>query len=197
MGFRILRVINEDRVAPGQGFGTHAHRDMEIVSYVLGGALEHKDSLGHGAVMRPGEVQRITAGTGVRHSEFNPSAAEPAHFYQIWLFPDRAGHSRGTTRRRSPRPAGDRWQTIVSPDGREGSLTIRQDAVLSLADVSAGGRVELPLAAGRYAWVQMLRGSANVNGVRLSAGDGAAVADEAALAVASDEGAEVLAFDLA
>ena len=198
MGFRALRVINDDRVAPGKGFGTHPHRDMEIVTVVLAGALEHKDSLGHGATLRPGEVQRITAGTGVRHSEFNPSATEPVHLYQIWLTPDRAGHEPGYDQRAFP-AAGrrDRWQTIVSPDGRDGSIPIRQDATIHLADVGPGRAVAHPFAAGRHGWLQVLRGEVAVGGTVLGAGDGAAFSDEPSVTLEGVTDAEVLLFDLA
>jgi redox-sensitive bicupin YhaK (pirin superfamily) len=197
MGFRVLRVINEDRVAPGQGFGTHAHRDMEIISYVLEGALEHKDSLGHGAVLRPGEVQRITAGTGVRHSEFNPSESEPVHFYQIWLFPDRQGHKPDYAQKAFP--AGGRrgrWQTIISPDGRDGSLSIHQDASILLADLLPGQGLSHTFVAGRHGWLQVLRGEVAVGPTTLRASDGAAISEEAVLALESPGGAEVMLFDL-
>ena len=176
MGFRALRVINEDRVQPGQGFGMHGHRDMEIVTYVLEGALEHRDSLGNGSVLRPGELQHMTAGTGVRHSEFNPSDHEGVHLYQIWLLPDQKGlppsyeqqafseeERRGTLR------------LVASPSGERGSLTIRQDARLYLATLEAGQSVTHPLKPGRHAWLQVLRGQAALNGQALAAGDGAAV----------------------
>ena len=154
MGFRVLRVINEDRVAPGQGFGMHGHRDMEILSYVLEGELGHKDSLGNGAVLRPGEVQCMTAGTGIRHSEFNPSATEKVHFYQIWLLPDR--EVRPKLRPESLPQGGrqGRLQLIASPDGRNGSLTIHQDAEVSLASLEEGQQVTYSLRPGRYAWLQ-------------------------------------------
>src|SRR5437016_6639477 len=139
MGFRSLRVINEDRVAPGQGFGTHGHRDMEIVTVVLSGALEHRDSLGNGEVLRPGEVQRMTAGTGIRHSEFNPSSAEPVHLYQIWLLPERAGLTPGYEQKAFPdADKHNRWRVVASRDARDGSLTIHQDATISLAKLDAG-----------------------------------------------------------
>jgi redox-sensitive bicupin YhaK (pirin superfamily) len=197
MGFRVLRVINEDRVVPGQGFGTHGHRDMEIVSYVLEGALAHKDSLGHAAVLRPGEVQRITAGTGIRHSEFNPSATEPVHFYQIWLLPDRAGHKPDYAQAAFPAAARQgRWQTIVSPDGRDGSLTIHQDAAILLADLARGQGVAYTFAAGRSGWLQVLRGEVTVGPTTLRAGDGAVIAEESGLKLESPTGAEVMLFDL-
>ncbi|CAN5373468.1 pirin family protein [soil metagenome] len=197
MGFRVLRVMNDDRVAPGKGFGTHGHKDMEIISYVLSGALEHKDSLGHGAVLRPGEVQRISAGSGIRHSEFNPSPTEPAHLSQIWLFPDQDGHKPDYAQKAFP--AEERqgaWQTIVSPDGRHGSLTIHQDASILLADLSAGKSVSHTFAPGRHGWLQVLRGGAKVGELSLQVGDGVAISDESGLSVESTGGAEVMLFDL-
>ncbi len=197
MGFRALRVINEDRVDPGAGFPTHGHRDMEIVTYVLEGALEHRDSLGNGEVLRPGELQHMTAGTGVRHSEFNPSPTEPVHLYQIWLLPARRGlppsyEQRAFDLDREP----NRLRLVASPDGRDGSLTIRQDAALYLARLGAGGQVTHEPAPGRHAWLQVLRGAVNLNGEAVATGDGAAVSDEARLVIAAREPAEVLLFDL-
>jgi redox-sensitive bicupin YhaK (pirin superfamily) len=197
MGFRVLRVINEDRVQPGQGFGTHGHRDMEIISYVLEGELGHKDSLGHGSVLRPGEFQRMTAGTGIRHSEFNPSAAELVHFYQIWIMPDRPGHQPSYDQKLFP--AAERQGTlrlVASPDGREGSLTIHQDAEVYLTSLESGQQVTHPLRPGRFAWLQVLRGAAELNGLALTAGDGASVSEESSLAVTSAGPAEVMLFDL-
>jgi len=198
MGFRALRVINEDRVAPGMGFGTHGHRDMEIVTVVLSGALEHRDSLGHGEVLRPGEVQRMTAGTGIRHSEFNPSRSEPVHLYQIWLLPERAGLTPSYEQKAfAESEKQDRWRLVASPDGADGSLTIRQDARLYLAALTGGKELQRELAPGRHAWLQVLRGSVALNGATLSAGDGAALSDEPAVAVSANDAAEVLLFDLA
>ena len=159
MGFRSLRVMNEDRVAPGGGFGMHGHRDMEIVTIVLSGALEHKDSLGNGEVLRPGEFQRMTAGTGIRHSEFNPSTSEPVHLYQIWLLP----RTTGLTPSYEQKPfdaAGraGRWQLVASPDGAEGSLSIQQDARIYLANLDAETQLEYKLHSGRQGWLQVLRG---------------------------------------
>jgi redox-sensitive bicupin YhaK (pirin superfamily) len=195
MGFRALRVLNEDRVQPGRGFGMHGHSDMEILTYVLAGQLEHKDSLGTGAVIRPGELQHMTAGTGVRHSEFNPSATEPVHLYQIWLLPDRRG-LRPSYDQRAFDPVGrrDRWQLVAAPDGADGALAIHQGARVFLADVAEDKSLDYALPAGRHAWLQVLRGSAEVNGQRLHAGDGVAVSDERALRVAG--AAEVMLFDL-
>ena len=198
MGFRSLRVINEDRVQPGQGFGMHGHRDMEIVTYVLSGALQHRDSLGNGSVLRPGELQRMTAGSGIRHSEFNPSEHEPVHLYQIWLLPERKGLPPSYGQR--PFPAAGRrgqWQLTVSPDGRDGSLVIRQDAEIYLAELTSGERLEFPLPSGRHAWLQALRGEVQVNGQSLQAGDGAAIGEESSLSVRADRDAEVMLFNLA
>jgi redox-sensitive bicupin YhaK (pirin superfamily) len=197
MGFRCLRVINEDRVSAGQGFGTHAHRDMEIISYVLEGALEHKDSLGNGSVLRPGEFQRMSAGSGVRHSEFNPSDTEAVHFYQIWLLPDRMGIAPSYQQKffADDVKAG-RLCLVASPDGAEGSLTIQQNARVYLSLLAAGDSVTHPLAAGRHAWVQALRGTLQVNGQRLGTSDGAALSQEQALTLVGDAPAEVLLFDL-
>lgn len=195
--FRTLRVMNEDRVAPGQGFGMHPHRDMEIVTYVLSGALEHRDSMGNGEVLRPGELQRMTAGTGVLHSEFNPSETEPVHLYQIWLFPERKGLEPSYEQRAFPdEEKHNRWRVVASRDGREGSLTIHQDAELRLAALDAGRSLEYALPAGRHAWLQVLRGAVTLNGEELHAGDGAAVSDEAQLTLTAAVDTEVLLFDL-
>lgn len=198
MGFRALRVMNEDRVQPGQGFGMHGHRDMEIVTYVLSGALEHRDSLGNGSVLRPGELQRMTAGTGIRHSEFNPSAREEVHLYQIWLLPERKNLEPSYDQR--PFAAAGRrgqWQLAASPDGRQGSLAIRQDAEIYLATLSAGDVLQFELSAGRHAWLQTLRGAVQLGGHALNAGDGAAISEEPSLAVSADGDAEVMLFNLA
>jgi quercetin 2,3-dioxygenase len=197
MGFRALRVMNEDRVAAGQGFGTHPHRDMEIVSYVLDGELEHKDSMGNGQVLRPGEFQRITAGRGITHSEFNPSADKPAHFYQIWLLPERKGIEPSYEQKRFD-PAGrkNRLQLVASRDATDGSLLIHQDAKVYLADLSSGRDMTYDIPAGRYAWLQVLRGSVNVNGQSLTTSDAAAVSDERSLVLQADDHAELMLFDL-
>jgi redox-sensitive bicupin YhaK (pirin superfamily) len=196
--FRSLRVMNEDFVAGGQGFGEHGHRDMEIVTYVLSGALAHKDSMGNGEVLRPGEFQRMTAGTGIRHSEFNASANEPVHLYQIWLLPDRNGHEPSYEQKPFD-PAGrrNRLQLVASPDGSEGSLTIHQDARIYLADLKAERSVTTNLTAGRHAWLQVLRGAVELNGVHLETSDGAAVSDETQLTIEAVGPAEVMLFDLA
>ncbi len=199
MGFRALRVINEDRVRPGEGFGTHGHRDMEILSYVLSGALAHQDSTGGGGVLRPGEVQRMSAGTGVMHSEFNGSKEEPVHFLQIWIVPDRAGHRPSYEQKAYPEAERrGRLRLVASPDGAEGSTTLHQDARVYATLLAPGERAEHALAAGRHAWVQVARGELALNGTALRAGDGAAVSDERALALvaAGKETAEVLVFDL-
>lgn len=196
IGFRSLRVMNEDRVAPSQGFGMHGHRDMEIVTYVLEGALEHKDSLGNGDVLRPGEFQRMTAGTGIRHSEFNPSATEPVHLYQIWIMPERNGLPPGYEQRPiEVAKSENRLLLVASPDGRDGSLTIRQDARLYLARLDAGKAVPHDIQPGRAAWVQVLRGGVTVNGQALTAGDGAALEGED-VEIKGMQSAEVMLFDL-
>jgi hypothetical protein len=198
MGFRSLRVMNEDVVAPGQGFGTHPHRDMEIVTYVLEGALEHRDSMGNGEVLRPGEFQRMSAGTGITHSEFNPSEAEPVHLYQIWLLPDREGLEPSYEQKRFPDEGRhNRLRLVASPDAADGSLLIHQDARVYLAKLDAGAEVNHELAAGRHAWLQVLRGSVTLNGEQLDASDGAAVSDEPWLTIQAAGGAEVMLFDLA
>jgi hypothetical protein len=197
-GFRALRVINEDRVAPGAGFPTHGHRDMEIISYVLAGALEHRDSMGNGSVIRPGEVQRMSAGTGVRHSEYNHSATEPVHFLQIWIVPGRPGIAPGYEQRSFPEAERrGRLRLIASPDGSAGSVTIHQDARVYATLLEPGESATHALATGRHAWVHVARGAAAVNGLALGAGDGAAVSDEAAVSIVATAPAEALLFDLA
>ncbi len=200
MGFGDLRVINEDRVRPGAGFGTHGHRDMEIISYVLEGELAHRDSMGNGSTIRPGEVQRMSAGTGVRHSEANPSRDQPVHFLQIWILPSEQGLAPGYEQKAFPEAERrGRLRLVASPDGRDGSVTIHQDARLSIALLAGGERVRHELAKGRRAFVHVARGELTLNGERLRAGDGAAISDEAALEIAGtgDGAAEVLVFDLA
>ena len=200
MGFRSLRVINDDRVEAGQGFGTHGHRDMEIVTYVLAGRLAHKDSMGTGAFILPGEVQRMTAGTGVQHSEVNPSPNEPVHLLQIWLLPEKNGLKPSYEQKAFPaeeRRGGLRL--VGSHDGRNGSVTIHQDVDLHATLLPKGAKAELPLRPGRHAWVHVARGDVELNGTKLQAGDGAALSEEAAVGlVGAGEGeAEVLVFDLA
>jgi redox-sensitive bicupin YhaK (pirin superfamily) len=198
MGFRALRVINEDWLQPGQGFDTHPHRDMEIVTLVLEGALAHRDSLGHGSVIRPGEFQRMTAGTGIAHSELNASPDEPVHLYQIWLQPGRKGLEPSYEQRAFAREeTRGRWRLVASPDGRDGALTIRQDADVSLCVLEDGEDVAYPLRPARHAWLQVLRGAVDLDGHRLEAGDGAALSDEPALTLRADGPAELLLFDLA
>jgi hypothetical protein len=197
MGFSVLRVINEDRVAPGQGFGTHPHRDMEIISIVLDGELEHRDSMGNTARIRPGEVQRMTAGTGVLHSEFNPQPAKPVHFLQIWILPAQRGLPPSYAQ--AAFPEAERQgvlRCVVSPDGRDGSLTIHQDASLHMVLLADGEGVTHPIAEGRRAYVQVLRGQVRVDGQLLTAGDGARVEEQTAVRVEGAGNAEVLLFDL-
>jgi len=197
MGFRELRVINEDRVQPQRGFGTHSHRDMEIVSYVLEGALEHKDSLGTGSVIRPGDVQRMSAGTGVAHSEFNHSATELVHFLQIWILPERDGLAPSYEQKHFP--AAERQgalRLVASPDARDGSVRIHQDVELYASLLGAGESVAHTLRPGRHAWLQVARGHCTLNGTPLEAGDGAAVSGETSLQLAGARDAEVLLFDL-
>jgi quercetin 2,3-dioxygenase len=198
MGFGVLRVINEDRVKPGAGFETHGHRDMEIISYVLTGALEHKDSLGTGSVIRPGEVQRMTAGTGIRHSEYNPSKTDPVHFLQIWILPEREDLAPGYEQKTIPgADRRGRLRLIGSRDGREGSVTIHQDVDLYAGLFGAGESAWLDLRPGRNAWVQVARGEVDVNGARLNAGDGAAITDAEAVEIGGRKSGEVLVFDMA
>jgi quercetin 2,3-dioxygenase len=198
MSFRALRVMNEDWIAPGKGFGTHGHRDMEIVTYVLDGALAHKDSLGNGSVLRPGEFQRMTAGTGIEHSEFNPSDSEPVHLYQIWLFPERRGLVPSYDQRAFPLAERQgKLRLVASPDGRDGSLSINQDAEVYLTTLDAGDQVTHSLPAGRHAWIQVLRGGVRLNDVDLAVSDGAAVSEESVLSVRASQPSEVMLFDLA
>ena len=198
MGFRRLRVINEDRVQPGKGFGTHAHRDMEIVTYVLEGALQHRDSMGNGSIIRPGDVQRMSAGTGVTHSEYNPSPTEPVHFLQIWIFPEREGLPPSYEQKRFP-PAERQGalRLIASPMGRDGAVTVHQDAEVFATLLAPGDEVAHALAKGRHAWVQLVSGAVSLDGKTLRAGDGAAVSEEAAVTLRASEESELLLFDLA
>jgi quercetin 2,3-dioxygenase len=197
MGFRTLRVINDDRVAPAAGFGMHGHRDMEIITYVLDGALEHRDSLGTGEVLRRGDVQRMTAGTGIRHSEFNPSQTEAAHFLQIWLFPERRGLAPNYEQRNFPdEQKRGILRLIAAAEPRDGSLKIHQDVELYASVLGPGEHVTHEIGEGRSAWVQVARGTIELNGSRLSAGDGAAVLDQRNLELVGREEAEFLLFDL-
>ena len=197
MGFRSLRVMNEDRVEPGKGFGTHPHRDMEIVTYVLEGALEHKDSMGNGEVLRPGEFQRMSAGTGITHSEFNPSDSEPVHLYQIWLLPERKGIEPSYEQKQFPdAKITNRLRLVASPDASDGSLMIHQDARIYLAKITSDQRVVHELSPGRYAWLQVLRGAVKLNGTELETSDGAAISDESRIEIVGTTNAELMLFDL-
>jgi len=198
MGFRALRVINEDRVAPGQGFGRHGHRDMEILSYVLEGGLAHEDSSGGGGVIRPGDVQRMSAGTGVMHSEFNASKTEPVHFLQIWLVPGQRGVAPAYDQKNfAPEQRKGQLRLIASPDGADDSLKINQDARVYTTLLGHGDSVSHALTPGRHAWVQVARGQVRLADTVLSAGDGAAVSDERSITLSAEDASEVLLFDLA
>jgi hypothetical protein len=197
-GFRTLRVINDDRIAPGAGFGAHAHRDMEILTWVLDGALQHRDSLGNGSVIRPGEAQRMTAGTGIRHSEYNPSRSEPARLLQIWILPERAGLPPGYEQRGyEPADLRGRLLLIASRAGRDGSVTLHQDADVYAARLEHRESARHALVPGRHAWLQVARGAVTLDGHRLAEGDGAAITAEARLEISAESPAEVLLFDLA
>ncbi len=197
MGFRALRVINEDRVIPGAGFPAHRHRDMDILTYVLAGALAHKDSIGNGTVIRPGEVQRMSAGTGISHSEFNPSETEPVHFLQIWIIPDRVGLAPSYEQKAFPlEERRGRLRLVAAPDGSDGSVTVHQDARLFVANLDAGERLSHQIEPGRGIWLQIARGIVALNGTEMRQGDGAAIEDEPSLAVEAVTDAEILLFDL-
>jgi len=196
MGFHSLRVINDDLVMPGMGFGTHPHRDMEIITYILSGALEHKDSMGNGRVIRPGEVQYMSAGSGVQHSEFNPSKDEAVHLLQIWIQPDRKGVApRYAEKSLADAPTGT-LRLATSKTGRDGSMAIQQDADLWLAKLKAGDHTSHSLAKGRHAWIHVAEGEISLNGKRLQGGDAAAVSDDGALELAASKASQVLLFDL-
>jgi len=198
MGFRSLRVINEDVVQAGEGFPTHPHRDMEIITYVLEGALGHKDSLGTGSVIRPGDGQRMSAGSGIRHSEMNASDKDPVHLLQIWIMPNRRGIDPSYEQKSFPTEEKQgKLRVIASPDGENGSVTINQDAKLYVSLLSPGQKVTHQLAEGRYAWLQVAKGSVELNGKLLHQGDGAAVSEEKKLTLEGKADAEVLLFDLA
>lgn len=198
MGFRALRVINEDVVRGGRGFDTHPHRDMEIVTYVLEGALAHEDSMGNGSLIRPDEVQRMSAGTGITHSERNASASAPVHLLQIWILPAATGAPPSYEQRAFPRAEKlGRLRLVGAADGRDGAVTIHQDVALYASVLEPGARVTHTFAPGRHAWVQVARGRVAANGARLAAGDGAAVSDERELAIVGEEPSELLLFDLA
>jgi len=199
-GFRSLRVLNEDKVAPGTGFGRHGHRDMEIITIVLEGALRHQDSLGSGSTITPGMVQRMTAGKGIMHSEANPSKTEPVHLIQIWILPDRAGYDPEYEERKLDfSNAEDQFLVLASPDGRDGTLRIHQDATLSLGRLSSGGKpMRHEFARGRHGWIQVTRGAVSIEGQTLNAGDAVAISDEPSIVLqGTGETAEVLLFDLA
>lgn len=197
MGFRALRVINDDTVEGGQGFGTHPHRDMEIISYVLEGALQHRDSMGTGSVIRPDDVQRMSAGTGVTHSEFNASKIEPVHFLQVWLLPRERGIKPGYEQKTFSREEkAGRLRLVASPDGRDGSTTIHSDALVYAGLFDAEQRAELVLEPNRHAWVHVARGEVTVNGHELGAGDGVALSAEPSVRIDSGRNAEVLVFEL-
>jgi redox-sensitive bicupin YhaK (pirin superfamily) len=195
MGFRSLRVINEDKVQPGRGFGTHSHADMEIITYVLSGAIAHKDSLGTGSTIVPGEVQRMSAGTGIQHSEFNASDKEWLHLLQIWILPKTKGRPPGYEQKTIAFTADD-WALIASPHGDRGSVTVGSDAQLYAIRLAAGKQVTVPLRPGRYGWVQVAKGKATLEGEELSAGDGASLESEAGPGLTATTDCEILFFDL-
>ena len=198
MSFRSLRVINDDRIGPGGGFGMHGHRDMEIVTYMLSGSLAHQDSLGSGESLRPGDVQAMTAGRGIRHSEFNASPSEPAHLLQVWLLPARPGLEPSYSQRHfDVAEKQGRWRVVASADGRDGSLLVHQDVQLLAALLAPGETVDYALATDRHAWLQVARGTVELNGQQFAAGDGAAISDETQLRLTGIESADVLLFDLA
>lgn len=198
MGFRSLRVINEDVVAPATGFPTHPHRDMEIITYILEGKLEHKDSLGTGSIILPGDGQRMSAGSGIRHSEVNPSKSDPVHLLQIWILPQAKGLQPSYEQKSFPQEEKrGQLRVIASPDGNNGSVTIHQDASLYVSLLSPGQQVTHEFTSGRHGWLQVARGAVQLNGATLTQGDGAAISDEQKLDIKGTEDAEVLLFDLA
>ncbi len=198
MGFRSLRVINDDRVIPGAGFGTHRHCDMEILTYVLEGELAHKDSLGTGSVIRPGDVQIMSAGTGIQHSEFNNSESEPVHFLQIWMLPDRQNITPRYDQRDFPLAEKlGKLRLVASKDGREGSVVIHQDIDLYVTDLSSGDRITFEMGSNRFAWIQVARGIATLNGESLREGDGVQINRPERLELTTEASAEILLFDLA
>jgi len=196
MGFRDLRVINEDRVSPDHGFGMHPHRDMEIFTLVLSGALEHRDNLGNREVIGPWQIQKITAGTGIRHSETNPSTTEEVHLLQIWIMPEEKGLEPGYVLKDFSSAPENRLTPILTPDGRDGSVQLRQDAAVYLGRFSAGGSAEFRLEEGRHAWVQVIRGELAANGQRMEEADGAAISEEEMLKLTTEKGTDLLLFDL-
>jgi quercetin 2,3-dioxygenase len=196
MGFRTLRVINEDRVVPGAGFPSHGHKDMEILTYVLEGALEHKDSLGNGAVIRPGEVQRMTAGTGIVHSEFNPSQTAPVHFLQIWVIPDRRGLPPSYEQKAFPiNERRARLRLVAAPDGQDGAVIVHQDVNLFAATLDPGERVTHETAGAHGAWLQVARGIVTLNGTEMRESDGAAMDGESSISIEAETDAEILLID--
>jgi redox-sensitive bicupin YhaK (pirin superfamily) len=198
MGFSHLRVINEDRVASGAGFGTHSHRDMEIITYVLEGAVAHEDSTGTSTVIRPGDVQRMSAGTGISHSEYNPSQTEPVHFLQIWIIPGETGLPPGYEQRAfSLDERRGKWILVAAKDGRDGSVTVHQDVDVWAARFSPGEQSSFSLKPSRNVWTQVARGAVTLNGLSLNAGDGAAISEESTLEVQALDHAEILVFELA
>jgi quercetin 2,3-dioxygenase len=194
--FRSLRVINEDVIAPGKGFGTHPHNDMEIITYIVQGALQHRDSMGNSAVMRAGDIQRISAGSGIQHSEFNASTSEPVHLLQIWLFPDRKGVKPGYVERSFATAEPNKLHLATSKTGRDGSIPINQDADLYFSKLEAGHKVDLALGKGRHAWLQLIDGELEAGGSRLRAGDGAAFSETDALKLSAVDSAHLLLFSL-
>lgn len=198
MGFRSLRVINDDKVAPGEGFGTHPHSDMEIITYVLEGTIAHKDSMGNGSAIRPGEVQRMTAGSGVKHSEYNASKSDELHLLQIWILPREQGLKPGYELKSfASALTPGRLVLVASDDARDGSVLIHQDAALYIAKLDPGDTISYSLKPGRASWVQVARGAITLNATKLAVGDGAAIEDESELTLKADEPSEVLLFDLA
>jgi redox-sensitive bicupin YhaK (pirin superfamily) len=196
MGFRALRVINEDRVQPGRGFPLHPHHDMEIITFIIEGMLEHRDDMGNRETIRAGEIQRITAGAGIRHSEANPSDHEPVHLLQIWIFPEKKGLPPGYEMKRFASAPGNELSLLISRDGRKGSALLHQDAAVYFAKLEAGRNLEWSLPTGRHAWLQVIDGSLDLNGTRLESGDGAAVSDEEMLKLAGREASRFILFDL-
>jgi redox-sensitive bicupin YhaK (pirin superfamily) len=196
MGFHSLRVINEDRVQPGQGFGMHGHQDMEIVTYVLEEALEHRDSIGNGSIIHAGEFQRMSAGTGIQHGEFNPSSTEPVHLYQIWLLPATKGLKPSYEQRMFSEEEKEGKLLLVASPEADGSLMIHQDARIYWSSLRSGSQLSHSLQSGRHAWVQVLRGSVEIDRQRLATSDGAAVSDESSVTMRATEPAEVMLFDL-
>ena len=197
LGFRALRVINEDRVIPGAGFPRHGHRDMDIISYVLEGSLQHKDSIGNGTVIKPGEIQRMSAGTGIEHSEFNPSQTEPVHFLQIWIIPEKRGIA--PSHEQKPVPLAERrgkLRLVAAPDAPDGAVTLHQDARIYVANLAAGERVAHDIAPGRGVWIQVARDIIGLNGTEMREGDGAALEDEKSAAIDAETDSEILLFDL-